>query len=243
MRKAYLLFTLLVVGLASCKPNRNDKATTYNVSNVHDIELTQGEEYSYELFLSYIGPVQENVTLDIEGLPEGITYDFSKWGGIPSFNTEVTLRNNSAEPGTYECVLTTTGDKTGEKSYDFTVTVKTEPLCGTLGTYTYNLTSLCDPSLFGGLLTTSETVTAAMPPVENAVNPVRFANFGGYSGLIVQGKINCTNNKVEIPLQSVGTNLEISGTGTFTSAGMTISYTIYNNGVQTPCSFTMIKTN
>lgn len=243
MRKAYLLFTLLVVGLASCKPNRNDKATTYNVGNVHDIELTQGEQYSYDLFLSYIGPVQENVVLDITGLPEGITYDFSKWAGIPSFTTEVTLRNNSAEPGVYPCVLHTTGEKTGEKTYNFNVTVKTEPLCGTLGNYTYNLTALCDPLMFGGLLTTSETLTAAMPPVENAVNPVRFNNFGGYSGLAVQGKIDCSTNKVSIPLQSVGPNMEISGTGTFTSSGMTISYTIFNNGAQTACSFTMIKTN
>lgn len=244
MRKAYLLFTLLAVGLASCKPNRNDKATTYNVSNVHDIELTQGEQDSYLITIGYVGPIQENVTLDVTGLPAGISYDFSTWAGIPTFSSTITLRNNSAEPGVYPCVLHTEGDKTGEKNYNFNVTVKTEPLCGTLGNYSYNLTALCDPTLFGGLLTTSETITAAQPPVENAVNPIRFNNFGGYSGLVVSGKINCSNNNIEIPLQSVGTNLQISGTGSFTSAGMTVTYSIFNNGVfQSSCNFTMIKTN
>jgi hypothetical protein len=243
MRKAYLLFTLLCIGLASCKPSRNNKATTYTVSNVHDIELTQGEEYDYELLLSFVGPVQENVDLDITGLPDGISYDFSKTGGIPSFTSVVTLRNNSAEPGVYDCKLTTTGSKTGEKSYDFSVTVKSEPLCGTLGTYTYNLGGLCDPTLFGGILNTNETVSAASVPVENEINPVRFSNFGGYSGLVVQGKINCSNNKIEIPVQPVGGGIEIGGTGSFTASGMTIAYTIYNNGVNTTCNFTMIKTN
>ncbi len=237
MRKAYLLFTLLMIGLASCKPKQNNKPTTYAVSNVHDIELTQGEEYSYELFLSYLGPVQENVTLDISGLPEGITVDFSKTGGVPSFGSVVTLRNNSAEPGVYPCELHTTGTQTGEKTYEFTITVKAEPLCGTLGTYAY--TMVCDTTGAGA---TSEVITAAQTPVENAVNPVRFENFGR-RGWVVIAKINCSNNTIEIPLQSVGGGLEISGQGTFSSTGMNVNYTIYSAGPAQVCNFTLLRSN
>jgi hypothetical protein len=240
MRKAYLLFTLFCIGLASCKPNRNNKPTTYSVNNVHDIELSQGEEYAFELFLNYLGPVQENVTLDIEGLPEGISADFSKTGGIPSFTTEVTLRNNSADPGVYNVQLITTGSQTGEKAYDFTITVETDPLCGVLGTYTY--TAICDPLDSTIVVSTSEVVTSATVPVQDAVNPVRFENFGR-RGWVVTANINCATGKVEIPLQSVGGGMEVSGTGTFTASGMQVSYTIYSSASPVNCNFTLLRSN
>lgn len=240
MRKAYLLFTLLCIGFASCKPNRNNKPTTYTVNNVHDIELSQGEEYSFELFLNYLGPVQENVDLEIVGLPAGISADFSKTGGIPSFISVVTLRNNSADPGVYDAQLITHGSQTGEKAYDFTITVKTDPLCGVLGTYTY--TAVCN-ALDSSLSTsTTETITSATVPVENAINPVRFANFGR-RGWVVSANINCATGKVEIPLQSVGNGFEVSGTGTFTPSGMQISYSIFSSGPTQTCNFTLLRSN
>jgi hypothetical protein len=240
MRKAYLLFTLLCIGLASCKPSRNTKPQTYTVSNVHDIELTQGEEYAFELFLSYIGPIQENVTLDMVGLPEGISFDFSKWVGIPSFTTEVTLRNNSADPGVYNCQLVATGSETGEKTYDYTVTVETDALCGTLGTYTY--TAVCNALDSSLSISTSEEITSATTPVQNEVNPVRFENFGR-RGWIVTGNIDCSTNKITIPLQSVGGGMEVSGTGTFTASGMQVSYTIYSSAAPVSCNFTLLRSN
>lgn len=243
MRKAYLLFTLLCITFAACKKNNNNKPTTYVVHGVHDIALTQGETYDYSLFLDYVGPVQENVTLEMLGLPSGVSVDFSRTGGVPSFTTDVTLRNNSAEPGMYECQLKTHGDQTGDKFYDFTINVKSAPICGLLGNYTY--TSTCDTPVMG----TAETLTAASVPVENAVNPVRFANFGAH-GWIVSGKVDCSTNKITIDLQSVNTsgNVQVSGTGSFTSAGtITINYTIYTTvaGVTTQeaCMFTMLRTN
>lgn len=239
MRKAYLLFTLLMIGLASCKPKQNDKPTTYAVGNVHDIELGQGGQYYYDLDVAYLGPVQENVILEMVGLPEGITAHFSKTGGIPPFQSRVTLRNNSAEPGLYAVSLKTTGKQTGEKNYDFNINVVTEPLCGTLGTYTY--TMVCDPTIVNP--STSETITAAQTPVENTVNPVRFENFGR-RGWVVTGEINCSNNTIKIPLQPVGGGMEISGTGTFTSTGMNVSYTLYSSGGSGQvCNFTLLRSN
>lgn len=240
MRKAYLLFTLLCIGLASCKPGTNNKPTTYTVGNVHNIELSQGEQYAFDLFLNYIGPIQENVSLSMEGLPAGISVDFSKWGGIPSFTTEVVLRNNSADPGVYDVTLVTDGTETGRKTYGYTITVKTDPLCGTLGTYTY--TAVCDPLDSSLVVATSEVVTAAQVPVEDAVNPVRFENFGR-RGWVVIANINCATGKIEIPIQSVGGGLEVGGTGTFTASGMQVSYTIYSSSAPVSCNFTLIRSN
>lgn len=238
--------TLVLFAIASCTRTGEDPEpqpdAIFTISPSFDgVSLEPEEQQEMTIYVD-IERANDPVLLSIEGLPAGVTSEFTPTSGSSSFNSLLKLNNIDATPGIYSCKLKArSGNELKQSS--FQLTVKADPLCRVLGSYTYNMSQLCDPLVFGGILTTSETLTAAAVPVENALNPIRFANFGGYSGLTVTGKVNCDNNTINIPIQSVGTNMEIAGIGTFTSAGITVSYTIYENGVQTACNFTMLKVN
>lgn len=255
MRKVFAFLVICtLMGITSCsklsektpepevpQAPQEPQPTSYTINGIHDVSLEKGDTASLDLSvdITYTG---SPISLSILGVPQGATASFSILSGSASFSSILTLSNTNALAGVYPCVLKSNfGDSS--RHINFTITIPEDPLCDVPGNYTYNITQLCDPTYFGGSLTTSEQVTPAMSPIPNAVNPIRFSNFGGYAGLVVQAKVNCSNGTIEIPIQSVATNMEIGGVGSFTSSGMTISYTIYNNGNQSSCSFTMIKNN
>jgi hypothetical protein len=234
MRKAFLLFTLVSFTFASCVKRQNNKPTTYVVNGVHDVTLMDNTQ-SLDLQFLYMGPIQENVTLDVSGLPQGVTKTISVVQGVPTFNTMVSFSDMSAIPGTYPVQLVCDGTETGEKTYDFNVKVKNQPVCGLLTSY--NGTSNC------GIANFTNDITAVTTVEDANINDIRFSNFGG-NGFSANGVANCSDMTIIIPYQSINGNTSISGQGTFTSTGtVTIYYTIIVGGVSTNCSFTMNRFN
>lgn len=234
MRKAFLLFTLACFTFASCVRNQNVKPTTYVVNGVHDVTLMDDSE-TLDLLFQYLGPVQENVSLDVTGLPQGVIKTISVTEGVPTFSTQVTLSDMSAIPGTYPCQIVCEGTETGNKTYDFNVWVKNQPVCGLLTSY--NGTGTCDTLNF------VDNISAVTPDENADINDIRFANFGG-TGFVVNGVANCADMTIIIPYQSINGNTSISGQGTFTSTGtVTVYYTIIVGGVSTNCQFTMNRYN
>jgi hypothetical protein len=234
MRKAFLLFTLVSFTFASCVKRQNNKPTTYVVNGVHDVTLMDNTQ-SLDLQFLYMGPVQENVMLDVTGLPQGVIKTISVAEGVPTFYSNISFSDMSAIPGTYPAQLVCTGTETGEKTYDFNVKVKNQPVCGLLTGY--NGTTNCDT---GNFIDNISAVTTVEDAVENEI---RFSNFGG-DGYVVTAIANCNDMTIIIPYQSINGNTSVSGQGTFTSTGtITIYYTIIIGGVSTNCSFTMNRYN
>jgi hypothetical protein len=232
MKKIFTLLLLAIGSLSinSCTKSGDGSAKTYTVNGLTDIILSQGETFSMTLNIASVGNLQEQVSLDVDGLPDGVVVSFTSKSGTPSFSSRVTFTNTSAVMGTYSGRLIVTGTASGRKYYDFTIEITDEDACGVAGTYTYTQTCNMTPG--------TEVIDA-----NSANNEVRFSNFGGH-GWVARGNVNCANRTIEFPLQSVGNGFSIGGTGNFSTTGtITVSYTIYSTGGNSNCKFNLLRTN
>lgn len=236
MRKLFTLLALctLSAGIYSCSKPGNSNGTTYTVSGITAISLAQGESDALNLNIQTVGSYQEQVSLDVDGLPDGVSVSFAPKSGTPSFNTVVTFTNTSAEIGTYNCRLIVRGTGSKVRYYDFVLTITNLPTCGIPGTYNY--TQTCNGN--SGV----DTLTSF-----TGSNNVRFRNFGAH-GWVVMASASCANGTIEVPLQSVGGNVSVGGNGYFNQDGtITVNYTIYtvvgNTTVTNDCTLNMLRFN
>jgi hypothetical protein len=236
MRKLFTILALctLSVGMYSCSKPGNNAATTYTISGITDITLAQGESDVLSLTIQSTGNYQEQVAVDVEGLPAGVSVNFAPKSGTPSFSTKVTFTNTSAVEGIYNCRVVVRGNGTRSRYYDFTLEITNNPICGIPGTYAY--TQTCNMN------TGNDTLTSF-----TGSNSIRFRNFGGH-GWVVTGTASCGNGTIQVPLQSVGANMSVGGNGYFNEDGtITVNYTIYTVvGSQTfsnDCTFNMLRFN
>lgn len=233
MKKLSTLLLLAVCSIAIFSCNKKNKAQTqpYAINGVDDIQVRQGEDDSWNLEVRSIGPVYETVTLDISGMPLGVTATMSTKEAIPTFFSTVVFTNTNALPGSYPCVLTASSPEAGKSTYNFMLKISAPIICGLLQSYTG--TSNCDPA--DTFLT---NITAIAPPIEDSINTVQINNFGN-EGLNVNANIDCSTSTITIPSQTFG-NIEISGTGTFTGVPViTINYTIVISGTPSNCVLVM----
>lgn len=213
--------------LFSCSSNNNNNNVgLMKVNGVHDIVV--GNVYGDSMSLNIDG-LEENVTLAVTGLPQGVLTSINPASGIPEFTSFLRFTNMSAVPGTYDCQLVCSGTESGKKTYDFTAVVKGPLVCGLLTPYSG--TSNCNANF-------SESISAVVTQ-ESAINDIRFQNFGG-RGFPVTATANCNNMTIIVPLQSINSTTSISGEGTFTTTGtVQINYIITVNNVSTSCWFAL----
>ena len=237
-----LLSGCLCIGVYSCKKTDNNEntgssvnanTTTYTVNGVDDINIFQGQNDHWNLAILNRGRIYETINLAIEGLPQGTTATFSTASGIPTFTSTVTFATTNTLPGVYPCKLLTTGIETKQNIYNFNLKVTKAPICGLL--QTFEGTSDCDPAFIS-------VITSTAPPIEDSINVVEIANFGGNS-FPVFAHVDCSTSSIEIQSQTFTYNsgtITISGSGTFTSGSViTINYNITVNGIPESCTFTM----
>lgn len=228
-----ILFAVSLFSFNSCTKSNGEAATTYTVNGLHDITVAQGESDELVLDFRNIDGYQEEIVLDVEGLPAGVSVSFSTKSGIPTFTSRIVITNKAAVAGIYDCRLVVNGSLSGKRVFSFTLEVTTQPVCGLVGNYSY--TSNCN-NIPGAV----ESIA-----VSSNSSSIRFGNFGAH-GWVVYGDVNCANGTIEVPLQSVGGTLSVGGNGVFSSGGtMTINYTIFTSGnnTGTNCSFTLLRSN
>ncbi len=226
-----ILLSLVSLGIYSCSKD-SGSPVTYTVSGLTDVSLAQGESDVLTLTISNASSYQEQVSLDVEGVPTGVSVSFSAKSGTPAFTTNITLSNNSAAIGTYNCTLGVKGTQTGTRYYKFTLIITATAACGLPGPYAY--TQTCNAN------TGTENLISF-----STNGSVRFANFGA-QGWTVFAYVNCGTGVMEVPLQSVGNNTQVSGTGTFNVDGtVNMNYTVVNTitNIETECAFTMLSSN
>jgi hypothetical protein len=133
MKKLLLFISLCTLLLSACK--KDSKTTTdpvldVRIDGLYDFSLGYDDRtYDYEfktiaLAISQLTLSQENVSLNLEGLPTGIEVKFSTTSGIPNYTSlmEVTL-NNNIKSGVYPIKLVAKNASGVKKTYTFTVTV------------------------------------------------------------------------------------------------------------------------
>jgi len=214
MRKLILLFAVFCIALSSCtKDTKSDLPTTYRVDNISDVTISyqRGITTNTSYNVSYVGPIQETVTLSLGGLPAGVTADTNiSHTGVPTFYTSFTLTNDgTAKPGTYTITLNCHGSQTGDKHYTFKLKVLGQPQCTSLITGVWSMNTDCNG--------TNYTDNISLDPA-GVSNRVYFTNFSGL-GISVYADIDCNSGYITIPSQTVAGHT-YSGNGNYTSSNI-----------------------
>ncbi len=229
-----LLLFAASVFVYSCEKPAKTQTQPYAIQGVDDIYVEQGEDDSWNLQVRAIGPVYENVTLSIAGLPNGLTATMTASEGVPTFFSTVVFTNVSALPGSYPCVLTASSPEAGKSTYNFIVKISSPIICGLITNY--NSTSACDSPYI-------TNISAVGAPIEDSINTVEIHNLSN-SGFVVDANVDCSTNVISIPSQSFTFNgdfVQVVGSGTFVGNGtITLNYTITINGTPEACTVTMI---
>lgn len=222
-----LLFAVTVFAF-SCNKGNSPQTQPYAIDGVDDINVRQGEDDSWDLTIRALGPIHETVTLSVSGLPQGMNYTMNHPDGMPTFNSTIVFRNISALPGAYPCVLTASSAEAGKSTYNFTLKIAAPYVCGLLRSF--DATSTCDADYI-------LSISALNPPIEDSINTVKIFNISN-SGATFEADVDCSNNTVTIPLQTVsvgGNFIQIQGGGEFDGNDvMTLNYTLVINGLAQP---------
>ncbi len=233
MRKAYLLFALLCVAFSACRKSTNENPTTYIINGLHDVTIQQGQDDQLDLNVQYTGPIQENVTLAIWGLPAGVTADLNPTTGTPNYNATVVFTDHYGVPGNYLIKLIAHGSQTGDRTYTFNLHILTPANCGVLGFYSQGTTG-CGNN-------TNYQYTDNVVNSTAAANRIVFQNFADMP-YQVYADINCSNNTLTIPNQLLPNGVQVAGSGTFTSNTMHVDFSqTSTTNITTYCNFTLIR--
>lgn len=198
------------IALASCsKSDKSELPSTYRIDGIKDLEFTptlsnKTPEVTVPLNIVNLVSFQENIKLSLQGLPTGFQYKFSYPNGYPTFSTEFTVSDISAEAGTYPIKLICEGSKSGKSSYNLNLVVKQlDPISGLLGKWKVDLGS-------------SGTVGYDTVTKYSEANAIMFNNFGTVARNIY-AKINPNNLTITIPAQQAS-GMTFYGTGQITSS-------------------------
>lgn len=242
MKKLSLVLALLVLIIAGCTKKYyygSDGANNpaFIVQGISDFEINEVTfPVSISLSVIYNSGEQENVRLSIENLPAGLYADMPLKSGIPSYSSFVTFTDSNAVPGTYTVNLVATGAISGRKVFPFTVVVTPTPDCRDNITGSFTVTNFCavGPSNFSANV------------VEDATHSDRviFKNWEN-TGADIYGEVDCRNQEIEIPSQTVN-GMTYKGSGNFfTSGGMAQVRIEYDRSSPTtgttPCLATLRK--
>lgn len=237
MNKSYVAIAAFAIAasLASCsKSDNNDSLpTNYKIDGIHDVTvqpLVNPNTY-FSVNVSYVGTVQERVSLSLEGVPSGCDGNISVTGGYPTFASAISFSDTSALPGTYPIKLVCEGSKSGKKSYDFNLVIKPEPDFGVvyIGTYP-NSSNSC---VYNGHYTA--TVTAS-----DKINKIYLNNFDN-SGNTIYALVSA-NQYLTIPTQTVnGITYSGSSYSYYNGSGFSISLTESSTNGNNYCTMNFSK--
>ena len=244
MKKIALLLLTCCVAVSavifSCSKSVNIPVSYNVVSNydsiLRDIYIPDSGKFDMQVLVKYLsGYPQDKVTLKIVGLPSDITVTPDSFSAVPTYVEDFVFTTNHAAHGTHK--ITIIGSAPG------TVAI----------TFTFNLTVIpadCATTLLGNMTGSNAcTVTgsytyAATGVASGTPNTLIINNFGGYGPTAnATVLLNCDNDSLTIPSQTIGNGATLKGYGTFTANSMWIYYTASSTptGTAESCSINFTK--
>lgn len=218
MKRTGVAVVLLLL-LVQCKKTSttNNYITTNHLERVTvegltSVNLSKGKQTALLLNIVYNSNTQEKINLAVSELPAGITATFTgPASGYPSFGTSILFSDTSSAPateGSYNVVLSVTGDGTISKQLPFTVLVlpASDTFC---------------PRQYAGIYQSCRTSTSNFSDTATldatVYNKLWFRNFANRHEN-VYALFNCSNGDITLPQQIVGTDT-IVGTGNLINTG------------------------
>ena len=184
---------------------------------VRDIFIPDSGQFDMQVLVKYMsGYPQDPVTLKITGLPSEITVTPDTVKAIPTYTEDFIFHTNHATHATYHVSIVGTAPEELSQTFNFNVTVIPAD-CATALIGTLNGSNACTNT--GNYTYTSTGASSGTP------NTLIINNFGGY-GTTANATVilNCDNDSLTIPEQTIGNGATLQGRGTFTATGMVIYY-------------------
>ena len=237
--KKFLLLLLSASVVLSCSKSVKEPVA-YTVQSpssekVKDFDIADSGVIDMPIVVKFLsGYAYDPVRVNLVGLPFDIKTSADTFNEVPTYTAHFILKTNKARPGVYPVSIVAKAPGSEAKTYPFNITVVsvdcTSPLYGN-----FDCTNACTARNYTYTATSTGTPTA---------NAMEISNFGGYgptTKTFVQ--LNCKTGTLTIPEQNIGNNTNLSGSGTFTSNSMTITYSASTTpgGFAESCTVTMTK--
>lgn len=132
MRNAYLLLLSITIFLSACtkepsNPTSNVSVvvdSSYIINGIQNMNITLREKKEFPLIVQFTNKGgQELINLKATGMPKGVSIYFTPNGGIPSFNTVMTVDSKLPANGNYPIKIEGTSTSGKTRSYEVTLNV------------------------------------------------------------------------------------------------------------------------
>jgi hypothetical protein len=196
---------------------------------------SNGPSQDIDLTVKFLtGSATDSVTLQVEGLPAGITVSPQKSTGLPTYYYKYVYTTSNVAPGNYPVNIVASAPHTQDQVFNVNLVVIPP-----------NVASLFSGNLSGSNACNTRSYTyTATGSLGDTVNTLVINNLGGYGlGTYTTAKMNSFHDSLTIPQQLIGNGVTISGYGTFTLNQLTIYY----SAITTPgaaaevCTATLTK--
>ena len=184
--------------------------------------------------LSPMSSAQPHITLSLEGLPKGVTANFATPGGIVPFVTDLNIKNDHGEGGTYDIKLIGTSDAGLKKTLIFKMTVPTYSC--------YNQMADKNNDIHTSRHTMQEGIKDPNISTSNLgvgfydgyviASSVYIDSYNSYENYVdIKATVNCDNKTLTVVADTytdefTGQEYQISGTGNFDIAKGTLTMNI-----------------
>ncbi|RYD55000.1 MAG: hypothetical protein EOP56_17395 [Sphingobacteriales bacterium] len=204
--------------------------SSYIIGGVQDVTLTSAtDEKELMLAFSPMTSVQKRLTLSVEGLPDGVTGSFSMPTGNVPFVSDLTIKNDFAEAGTYDVTVRGKAEDELTKSLKFKLSVPSytciERLKAKVSGYRHAGTGIPGGTPISAPVFKGNRIWFESLYVETK-NP---GTMGAYSEYIrnFEADIDCEHGTLTIAKNADGSYVyEGSGTFSFTEKKFHIDYTV-----------------
>lgn len=191
----------------------------YTIRGAHDTSVEQTGKVSMLLNIERSAGKFEDVSLSVKGLPEGMTAKFTPQSAIPTFNTLLILEATQVDAGDYTLQVVGASQTTGQKYFDFKITVKpySNPALGLEGSFKEKRSC-------------SQTGDSSHPvtiiPVEGVAGKVQIKGIWiGSAAYTVLADIDAANQSINVPMQSVH-NVVFHGNGIYSKKTIELTYSV-----------------
>ena len=225
------VFMVMCSSLLSCKKEETH-AMDFTIDGVHDVALEENGLSVLDIHLEPTTATSEQVSLSVEGVPQGLNLTFNRITDKPPFTVKLYIRDDSAAAGTYPITLYARSANGLLHTVKFSVTAA-EKTCAKKSSGLYHGTAFCrngTGAIFGSInfLTDSANKNMLVFYWKNAVT---------------YAVVDCNSSLLTIPLQSMGTH-SIYGNGYIDQKNTVINFDyveLHRNGDSIKCNVHFIK--
>lgn len=192
-------FFCAIMVLSCSKPE--EPALDFRIDGLKNVVLDENGSEVVPLSIMLVSGTPEQITLSIEGLPDGVSASFNISTGSPNFDVELYIKDDSSYSGTKEVTLKAKSASGVIHPYTFKVTTL-EKTCTKKATGLYEGTSTCrdgNGQIYGN-------INFLEDPDRND----RLYFVWQQSALHLD--VNCNTKRFTLPLQTFG-DIKISGDG------------------------------